>query len=121
MSDFVLPSLGADMDAGMVTDWYPEPGGSVVRGQVVGVVETAKGAIDLEIWVDGTIGELHVPLGVSLPVGTVLARVAETGEQLSPARASSAGEAPSGSATPGGPGEAPTLVLGPTPLAHATG
>ena len=63
MSDFVLPSLGADMDAGMITEWYPEPGSRVSRGDVVGVVETAKGAIDLEIWVDGTIGDLLVEPG----------------------------------------------------------
>ena len=85
MSDFVLPSLGADMDAGMITEWYPEPGSHVSRGDVVGVVETAKGAIDLEIWVDGEIGELLVEPGASVPVGTVLAHVTEVGEPAAPA------------------------------------
>ncbi|HEX2855956.1 MAG TPA: dihydrolipoamide acetyltransferase family protein [Propionibacteriaceae bacterium] len=77
MSDFVLPSLGADMETGMITDWYPAPGGHVARGDVVGVVETAKGAIDLEIWVDGTIGPLLVEQNVPVRVGTVLAQVTE--------------------------------------------
>ena len=50
-----MPSLGADMEAGTLVSWNVKPGSAVKRGQVVAVVETQKGAIDVEIWQDGTV------------------------------------------------------------------
>ena len=74
MADFLLPALGADMETGKVVQWLVKPGDRVRRGDVVAVVETHKGAIDVEIFLDGIIEDL-VPLGEELPVGTVLAHV----------------------------------------------
>ena len=74
-----MPALGADMETGTVVQWLVPPGARVKPGDVVAVVETHKGAIDVECFLDGVIGDL-VPLGVSLPVGAVLARVAVAGE-----------------------------------------
>jgi pyruvate dehydrogenase E2 component (dihydrolipoamide acetyltransferase) len=70
---FCMPSLGADMQAGTVVEWYVRPGDTVKRGDVVGVVETDKGAVDLEIFQAGVIDQLLVPVGEQVPVGTVLA------------------------------------------------
>jgi pyruvate dehydrogenase E2 component (dihydrolipoamide acetyltransferase) len=75
---FTMPSLGADMDAGTLVEWKVRPGDVVRRGQVVAVVETHKGAIDVEIWHDGTIVELKVGLDEKVPVGTVLATLSPT-------------------------------------------
>lgn len=74
-----MPALGADMETGTVVQWLVPPGARVKPGDVVAVVETHKGAIDVECFLDGVIGDL-APLGVSLPVGAVLARVAVAGE-----------------------------------------
>jgi pyruvate dehydrogenase E2 component (dihydrolipoamide acetyltransferase) len=82
VADFVLPSLGSDMDAGTVVEWLVAPGATVKRGDVVVVVETHKGAIEVEIWQDGTIAELLVPVGAEVPVGTALARVEEAGAPI---------------------------------------
>ena len=79
MTDFVLPSLGADMETGKVVQWLVQPGGRVRPGDVVAVVETHKGAIDVEIFLDGVIDQL-APLNEALPVGAVLARVRRVGE-----------------------------------------
>jgi pyruvate dehydrogenase E2 component (dihydrolipoamide acetyltransferase) len=84
---FTMPSLGADMDAGTLVEWKVRPGDVVKRGQVVAVVETHKGAIDVEIWHDGTILELKVALDEKVPVGTVLAT-------LSPASSTTAAPVP---------------------------
>jgi pyruvate dehydrogenase E2 component (dihydrolipoamide acetyltransferase) len=45
------------------------------RGDVVAVVETQKGAIEIEIFNAGVMSELVVPVGQRVPVGTLLARV----------------------------------------------
>ena len=49
MGDFLMPSLGADMEAGTLVEWLVKPGDRVKRGDVVAVVETQKGAIEIEI------------------------------------------------------------------------
>lgn len=74
MPDFLMPALGADMETGKVVQWLVKPGAQVHSGDIVAVVETHKGAIDVEIFLDGVITDL-VPLGVELPVGSVLAHV----------------------------------------------
>jgi pyruvate dehydrogenase E2 component (dihydrolipoamide acetyltransferase) len=61
------------MDAGTVVEWRVTPGDRCRRGDVVAVVETDKGAIDVEIFIDGIVRELLVPTGARVPVGTVLA------------------------------------------------
>jgi len=83
-TEFRLPALGADMDAGTLVEWHVAPGDSCRRGDVVAVVETDKGAIDVEIFVDGVVRELRVLPGTRVPVGTVLA-VLDT-EAPAPAR-----------------------------------
>jgi pyruvate dehydrogenase E2 component (dihydrolipoamide acetyltransferase) len=83
MAEFLMPSLGADMETGKVVQWLVKPGDRVKPGDVVAVVETHKGAIDVEIFLDGVIGDL-VPLDEALPVGAVLAKVTQAGAVASP-------------------------------------
>jgi pyruvate dehydrogenase E2 component (dihydrolipoamide acetyltransferase) len=87
MIDFVLPSLGADMDEAMLVAWLVEPGDVVEYGQVIAEVETDKGVIEVECWHDGVIDEiLRETSPERLRVGTPLARIrsAETGEEIVP-------------------------------------
>ncbi|MBI4755950.1 MAG: 2-oxo acid dehydrogenase subunit E2 [Betaproteobacteria bacterium] len=80
MLELRLPSLGADMDEGKLLEWKVRPGEHVVRGQVMCVVDTAKAAVDVEIWQDGTVAELRVQPGETVPVGTILATLLAPGE-----------------------------------------
>jgi len=75
VKEIVMPSLGADMAEGMLVEWLVKRGDSVKRGDIIAVIETQKGAIDMEVYHTGVISEiLHEPV-VTLPVGTVMARV----------------------------------------------
>jgi pyruvate dehydrogenase E2 component (dihydrolipoyllysine-residue acetyltransferase) len=94
MHEFRMPSLGADMDAGTLVEWMVKPGDRVKRGQVVAVVETQKGAIEVEIWDDGTVDRLVVPTGTKVPVGEVLALLRAAGEPAGEAPARQPAEAP---------------------------
>jgi len=80
MIDFKLPSLGADMDSGKLLEWKVRPGDHVKRGDVVAVVDTSKAAVEIEIWDEGTVQEILVEPGTTIPVGTVLARLLASGE-----------------------------------------
>jgi len=84
VSDFLMPSLGADMEAGTLVEWLVKPGDRVKRGDVVAVVETQKGAIEIEIYQAGQIERFLVALGTKVPVGTPLARLRGE-EQAKPA------------------------------------
>ncbi len=117
MSEFRMPSLGADMDSGTLVEWLVEPGDLVVRGQIIAVVETQKGAIDIEIFDEGEIVELLVHPVAEVPVGTVLALYHKPGEQLVPHPATP--EASEASATEAPATEAP-VATPPTPIVEAT-
>jgi pyruvate dehydrogenase E2 component (dihydrolipoamide acetyltransferase) len=89
MAEFRMPSLGADMDAGTLVEWRVGLGQAVKRGEVVALVETDKGAIEVEIWEDGVVERFLVEPGTKVPVGTVLALVRGPGEAVAaPAPAS---------------------------------
>jgi pyruvate dehydrogenase E2 component (dihydrolipoamide acetyltransferase) len=92
MADFLMPALGADMETGKVVEWRVQPGSTVRRGDVVAVVETHKGAIDVEIFLDGVIEDL-APVGEELPVGAVLAHV-RTASEATPAASAPPAAAP---------------------------
>src|SRR5512141_110366 len=68
-----MPSLGADMEAGTLVEWLVKPGDPVKRGDVVAVVETQKGAIEIESFEAGTAARGLVEPGATVPVGTPLA------------------------------------------------
>ena len=76
---FVMPTLGADMDTGIVAKWHVAPGARVKRGDVILDVETHKGIIEVEVFTTGTVSRLLVPEGTQVPVGTVLAELAAEG------------------------------------------
>ena len=111
-----MPSLGADMEAGTLLEWFKQPGDRVSRGEVVAVVETQKGAIDVEIFQDGVIGKLLVEPGTKVPVGMPLAELeGEEGAEVEPAPAQpgkSASQVPPTPRTPEGPVPVPPAVIG---------
>jgi pyruvate dehydrogenase E2 component (dihydrolipoamide acetyltransferase) len=102
MIEFKLPSLGADMDEGKLLEWKVKPGDRVKRGDLVAVVETPKAAVDVEIWQDGVVQELITKPGETIPVGTVMARLAGAGEAAAPAAAPAVAVAPAPAAAPAG-------------------
>jgi pyruvate dehydrogenase E2 component (dihydrolipoamide acetyltransferase) len=74
MAEYVMPSLGADMESAALVEWHVKPGDRVKRGDVVAEVETDKGVIEIEIFEDGVIDKLLIqPSEERIQVGTPLA------------------------------------------------
>jgi len=94
MIDFHMPALGADMESGKLVEWLVKPGDRVKSGAVIAVVETQKGAIEVEFFHDGVVSEILVPVGQSVPVGAVLARIDDGTAPRAPAPESVAPGAP---------------------------
>jgi pyruvate dehydrogenase E2 component (dihydrolipoamide acetyltransferase) len=75
-----MPSLGADMESGELIEWMVKPGAHVQRGDIVAIVGTEKGEIEIEIYEEATVEELLVSEGSQVPVGAPLAIIRGVGE-----------------------------------------
>jgi len=84
MTDFVMPSLGADMEDGTLVEQLVGPGDPVHRGDIIAAVETQKGAIEIEVFEDGFLDKWLVPLGTKVPVGTPIAVIRASAEPDTP-------------------------------------
>lgn len=82
MAEFKMPSLGADMESGTLIEWMVKPGAEVKRGDIVAIVGTEKGEIEVEIFEDGTVEALLVTAGADVPVGAPLAMIRGVGEAV---------------------------------------
>lgn len=82
MIEFQMPSLGADMEAGTLVEWLVKPGDMVKRGDIIAVVDTQKGLIDIEVFDEGIIRELVIKENEKVPVGTVMALIASDKEPV---------------------------------------
>jgi len=80
MKNFLMPTLGADMEAGTLVAWRKQPGEPIHRGETIAEVDTDKGVIDVEVFQDGVVDRLLVGPGTKVPVGTPLATIREHGE-----------------------------------------
>jgi len=81
MSDFVMPSLGADMESAVLMEWLVKEGDHVTKGQVIAEVETSKGVIDIEVFEDGIVEKLLVKEETECAVGTPLAFIRTADEK----------------------------------------
>ena len=115
MAEFRMPSLGADMEAGTLVEWLVKPGDRVKHGDIVAVVETQKGAIEIETFQTGQIEKFLVDVGTKVPVGTALAEIRAVGE----AKPAVAAVAPPQAAKPATAAPPPAPVRPPAPPAAA--
>lgn len=85
MIEFRMPSLGADMEAGTLVEWLKKPGDALKHGDIIAVVETQKGAIEIEVFNDGVLDQTLTDLGEKVPVGRVIATIRAENEAPGPA------------------------------------
>jgi len=106
MGTFRMPSLGADMEAGTLVEWLKQPGDALHPGDIIAVVETQKGAIEVEVFEAGTLSEYLIRPGTTVPVGTPMAVIQGAGEPSTP---------PAPAAAPTPPPAAPSPPPRPAP------
>src|SRR4030042_6093454 len=99
MGEFNMPSLGADMDSGTLVEWKLKPGDSVKRGDIIAVVETAKGVVEIEVFDTGILDEVYFQPGQEIPVGQVLAMICSP-EELAAKKAAPSPAAAASAPTP---------------------
>lgn len=77
-----MPSLGADMESAILVEWLVKPGDRLKRGDIIAVVETDKGAIEIEVFEDAIVDALLVAEGTQVQVDGLLARLRNAAEPI---------------------------------------
>ncbi|TXN31132.1 2-oxo acid dehydrogenase subunit E2 [Lacisediminihabitans profunda] len=114
MAEFLMPSLGADMERGKLVEWLVKPGDYVHKGDIVAAVDTDKTVMDVESFDEGVVAELLVEEGVTVPVGAPLARITQTPAAVDESARPAA--KPHRPAKPGRPAKAPKPIEAAGPI-----
>jgi pyruvate dehydrogenase E2 component (dihydrolipoyllysine-residue acetyltransferase) len=101
--EITMPRLSDTMEQGTVISWQIKEGDTVSSGDVIADIETDKATMELQSFDDGVVAKLTAAQGQQVPVGTVIAVLAEKGEDVASVAASagSASSAPAAAAAGG--------------------
>lgn len=80
-TEVVMPKWGLTMKEGKISRWFKAEGDSVQKGEPLFEVETSKITNSVEAPADGVLFQIVVPEGDTVPVKTVVAVLAQPGEQ----------------------------------------
>jgi pyruvate dehydrogenase E2 component (dihydrolipoamide acetyltransferase) len=121
MPDLVMPRLSDSMEEGTVLQWLKSVGDEVAVGDELVEIETDKANMAYEADVAGTLTEILVSEGETVPIGTPIARVGDSaeGSEASAAdergiSASAAGPVAAGNPPPPAVAEASSGAVPPT-------
>ena len=89
-----MPALSPTMEEGTLAKWLVKPGDKVEAGDIMAEIETDKATMEFEAVDEGTIASIAVEEGTEgVKVGTVIAMLAEEGEDLDQAAAAAPSDA----------------------------
>lgn len=87
-----MPALSPTMEEGTLSKWLVKEGDSVAAGDILAEIETDKATMEFEAVDEGIIAGISVEEGTEgVKVGTVIAILAEEGEDLAEAKTSGGG------------------------------
>ncbi len=78
--EITMPQLGFTMVEGTVTEWRKREGEPIAKGEALLEVTTEKVTIEVESPVSGSVHQILVPAGSTVPVGTPICLVATEAE-----------------------------------------
>src|SRR5688572_12338981 len=89
-----MPALSPTMEEGTLAKWLVKVGDQVRSGDIMAEIETDKATMEFEAVDEGVIADIAVAEGTEgVKVGTVIATLAEEGEDLADAKASGGAKA----------------------------
>ena len=75
MSEVTMPRLSDTMQEGTIAHWLKKAGDEVKRGDILAEIETDKATMDLEAYEAGTLQQIMVQEGETVPIGQVVALI----------------------------------------------
>ena len=86
----IMPQLGETVAEGKVASWFKKVGDKVAAGENLFLIETDKVSMEVQATEAGTLTEIRVPAGETVPVGTVVAVLGKAGEKITASKAAPA-------------------------------
>jgi pyruvate dehydrogenase E2 component (dihydrolipoamide acetyltransferase) len=115
--NILMPALSPTMEKGNLAKWLKKEGDKVKPGDVIAEIETDKATMEYEAVDEGTLAKIVVPEGTpDVPVKTLIAVLAEEGEDVK-AAAVAAGKGAPPTAKPPPPAPKPAAAAAPTAAA----
>ncbi|MEM9536549.1 MAG: dihydrolipoamide acetyltransferase family protein [Cyanobacteria bacterium P01_E01_bin.45] len=87
IQEVTMPALSSTMEVGKVVSWAKTAGDPVEKGETILVVESDKADMDVESFYSGTLAAIVVNAGGSAPVGSAIAFIAESPDDVDAAKA----------------------------------
>lgn len=87
MSEVTMPRLSDTMEEGTISHWLKKPGDEIKKGDTLAEIETDKATMDLEAYEAGTLQEIKVQEGETVPIGQVVAIIGSGATEQQPAPA----------------------------------
>jgi pyruvate dehydrogenase E2 component (dihydrolipoamide acetyltransferase) len=112
MADLVMPRLSDSMEEGTILQWLKQLGDEVAVGDELVEIETDKANMAYESDIAGTLVEILAKEGETLPIGTPIARIGDSGEG---SEGSAAGPVGAGDPPPPAVAKASSGAVPPTP------
>ena len=78
--DVIMPALGMSQDTALLISWLKQPGDAISAGDALMEVETDKAVMEVEAQTDGFLTNVVAAAGDHVPVGQVVAVIAETAD-----------------------------------------
>ncbi|XP_031478019.1 dihydrolipoyllysine-residue acetyltransferase component 5 of pyruvate dehydrogenase complex, chloroplastic [Nymphaea colorata] len=98
--EIFMPALSSTMTEGKIVSWVKAEGDKLSKGESVVVVESDKADMDVETFYDGYLAAIMVEEGGVAAVGSAIALLAETEDEIDEARSRAAKSSASSSASP---------------------
>src|ERR1700674_2683892 len=92
-TNVILPALGMSQDTGKIVHWLKAEGEQVVKGEPLVEIETDKATVEIEAPADGVLARISAAAGDDVPVGQVIAIIADAINRVPTEEVSRAGEA----------------------------
>ncbi|KAF5942611.1 hypothetical protein HYC85_020253, partial [Camellia sinensis] len=95
--EIFMPALSSTMTEGKIVSWVKSEGDKLSKGESVVVVESDKADMDVETFYDGYLAAIMVDEGGVATVGSAIALLAETEDEIAEAKSKASNSSPSSS------------------------
>ena len=96
----VMPKLSEAMETGKLLRWLKQEGEPVAGGDIIAEIETDKADIELEAFGGGVLRKVLVSPGATVPVGNLIAVIADASEDIASVVGAAGSAAPAPSPAP---------------------
>ena len=79
-----MPKFGANIESGTIVEWLKKEGESVIKGETIARVETAKSVFDLEAEESGVLRKILASAGDEIEFNRVIAIIANAQDDIEP-------------------------------------